>query len=546
MIKKLKQNNYFVFIAYLFITLALYFSTQGAGMVFDFNGWLSVYETGTYKDVVNSFGYQGLHQVEQFCFFSFYKMFGYSHFAWYFAFAVMHAVAAFVSFMFLKIFLKTIQFSNYFEIALLASFMFLISPLAADTVVNKVTVHYFTSFISMLLAFYFEVKYFENKKIKYLIFILLLFIIALFSLEIAYIFPVMFALLWLSLLYFNNSLKTKLIVKSPIFLPFIILIAFLFLHRIVLGSFVGHYGAEVHTKFDVAELFSNTMRYFSAYLLLFDHWVYKLKDFASQNLYQFAHFFIILIALVLVVLFFILKKKYLKQFWLGLLFLALALFALAPIANLYYTYIFPIENNRYSYFSSIFIYAFVAFLYYQIKWKIFRSSLIIIFISLNTFFLFQNINTFNKSSTLAWNLLNDFRWFEDDVIILVDPDNFNGAKMFTSIGKNSSFAESLKLHTRIDRIDNIHLVYQMNFNALTDSVLIEQINENTLKVEIAQWGNWFWHKGIGASSFENKLFKATRLEVGKPSFELELSKKARQMTIVYAAGDKWREFKLKK
>lgn len=539
MTKKYKKKS--VFIAFFLFTSVFYFSTQGAGMVFDFNSWLAHYETGTYKDVLNSFGYPGLHQMEQFAFFSLFKLFGYNHFGWYLSFVLLHSFTAFVGFKFLNLLLAHFKVKHAYQIALFSASLFLISPMAADTVVNKVTVHYFLSAIFIYSALYFELKYYVSRKKIELLKINTLFILALFSLEIAYIFPMLFVMLWFALNLAEKKLSLKKTLDFSLMIPFIILGLFLLLHKLSIGSVVGHYGAEVHTQFIFSEIFSNALRYFLSYAVFFEYFDYGYKDFASVQFLKFAIPLFILVAIVVLAFLFKMYKKNRKYSVLLGLSLVLGFLSLAPISNLYYAYLFPIENDRYGYLASLFFYFFIVLLLFLIKKSNLRKLILLVFFGLNIFFLIGNINTFSKSSQLAWNLLNDFRWFEEDVIILVDPQSFGGAKMFGTETDTSSFAQSLFLHTQKDRRANVHLVYQMNYTQLDNTVVVEKRAENQYKVTLAQWGNWFWKNNQGAASFENDLFKLSLNRKGRQYFVIDLKEKAKGMKVIYPKGDEWFE-----
>lgn len=543
MFQKLIKKPTYILLIYILITLVIYYPTIGAGMVFDFNGWTLKYSTGSYKDVLNSFGYPGLHQVEQLVFFTLYKLFNFNKFAWFFSFALLHAFTAFIAYQFILKWLLALSLSNAFQIALATSFLFLISPLAADVVVNKVTIHYLMSSMFIYAALYYLICYFKTSLYKNIIFTFILFILALFSLEISYVFPAIFFVVWLSLFYFNNQLGWSKKNLLPIVLPFIILIVFLFIHKIVVGSFIGHYGAEVHTKFNIGEIYSNIIRYFASYIVLFDYWAYKYKAIASQNLLNFSFILILISSLVVFAVGIYSHIKMKKELFFILLALILAIISLLPIANLYYAFLFPIENDRYAYLSSLFMYLFIVSIIYQIKLVNIRNGIICLFILINSLYLFQNVQTFSKSSKVTWGLLNDFRWFHKEVVILSDPDIFNGAKMFGTKESPNSFSESLFLHTGIDRRGNIKSVYQMNFTSESDSVQVEKISDIHYKIKMAQWGTWFMRNTIGATSFNNEWCKTVLYKEGINSYELFLKENNNNVVFIYAAGNKWTEVK---
>ena len=534
-------SHKYILLLYVFISLVVYYATEGAGMIFDFNGWTAHYVNGSYKDVLNSFGYQGLHQIEQLAFFSIYKLVHFNTFGWYFIFAFLHGVAAFVSYVFIEKWLGTCKINKNKNIAILSSFLFLISPFASDTVVNKITIHYLLVNIFLFGALYLLVIYYEKEKNKYLLSLLLLFILALFSLEISYIFPVLFSIIWVSLFYFNNKLKFSKKLLIPIIFPFLLLFSFLFLHKLLLGSFVGHYGSDVHLKFNFSEVYSTVVRYFASYIVLFDYWNYKYKLFASEIIINYSYLFFFLMFCCFSIVSFFAYKKDKKEWFLILIVFTLAVFSLAPVSNLYYAYLFPIENDRYSYLMSVFAYLFIVLLFFQIKNRSFKNIAVVFFILINTFYLIQNVYTFSKSSKLAWSLLNDFRWFDKEVILLTDIDNLSGAKMFSTVGDTTSFSESLKLHTKIDRQAHIKSVFQINSVNLTDSVIVTKIDKYNYRVEIAQWGNWFWKDMLGATSFENEWCKAEVIKEGRQFYNLQIKDTLTDYVFIYVAGDKWRE-----
>jgi hypothetical protein len=535
-----KYNYLWLLLFYISFTLFLYFPTRNAGMIFDFNGWILTYKNGTYADVLNSFGYMGLHQVEQFFFFTFYKLFHLKPSLWYISFAILHSVTAFMAFHFILLWLKTFGIPHFKQIAILSASMFLMSSLAADVVVNKVTVHYFTASFFMYFALYYEILFFSENKIKYVFISILGFIIALFSLEIAYIFPVLFFILALQIFYFskNNIAKKKIAIVSIII--FLVLVSYLILHKLSLGAFIGHYGAAVHTQFELSAIFSNVVRYCLAYFLFFDAWNYAVKDFFNHFLIDYVYILIFLILFLFSILFYKLKMYFNASYKMLLFTTLFSILALAPIANLYLSYMFAIENDRYGYFAAVFMYLSLFLIIFQIQKIKIRNFIIALFFILNGYFLLQNIHTFNQSGKLAFSLLNDFRWFENDVVILVDPNNFKGAKLFSTNGEVSSFAESLYLYTGIDRRKNISLIYQMNYNYITDGVRVSKIDENSYKVQCKQWGNWFWKSSLGATDFENNQFK-TKLDYSYyPSFSMYLKNQNPNSIYIFADGNKWK------
>ncbi|MCD8528423.1 MAG: hypothetical protein LRY27_00205 [Chitinophagales bacterium] len=264
--QSIKKHPFFLFILYTVITLILYRNTYNAGMVFDFNGWAARYEQGTFIDTLKGFGYPGLHQVEQIVFYSLYKLFGFNGLYWYIAFSLLHAFTAVVAYFLILKLLENFQSTKYnFQIAFFTSLLFLLSAYAPDTVVSKVTVHYFICSILMMASVLWLIKYITTQKILSLLFALLFFELSLFSLELSYALPIFITILYLYLLLGKNKYRLSIWI---VILYFALLAAHLVLHKILIGSFIGHYGSSVHTRVVMPELLSNFYYYFNGYVFL--------------------------------------------------------------------------------------------------------------------------------------------------------------------------------------------------------------------------------------------------------------------------------------
>ena len=128
----LASNAWGLFLFYALLTVLFYRNTSLAGLVFDFNGWASVYEQQQFKDAFNSFAYPGLHQLEQIVFYTLYKLFKFNGVYWYLLFSLLHALSALLGY---KLILSLFQFIGEelsirnVKVALLSSLFFLLSPL---------------------------------------------------------------------------------------------------------------------------------------------------------------------------------------------------------------------------------------------------------------------------------------------------------------------------------------------------------------------------------------------------------------------------------
>ena len=137
-------------------------------------------------------------------------------------------------------------------------------------------------------------------------------------------------------------------------------------------------------------------------------------------------------------------------------------------------------------------------------------------------------------------LLDDFKWQDKErVIILVQAENNNGARAFTTIGKHGSeFAESLYLERGIDIRDKVDLIYEMNINSVNDSIVVEVIDKRHIKVKVGSWGSWFWKHHLGAQSFKTKNYSA--IVHDGLAFDLILNETLKENEVMlYLKGDSW-------
>lgn len=533
-----------LFVLYLLFTLFVYRNTSESGLVFDFNGWAKVYSEHNFSDILNSFGYPGLHQIEHLFFYSMFSLFGFNGLAWYISFSVLHSATAVVVFYFIRALLNYLKKSARNEkLAFVSSFLFLSSPFAADVVVSKVCVHYYTSTIGILLTFLFYLQYIQSQRGLSLACSLLAFVFALFSLEIAYMLPLAVSFLAVySVVFLGREWKPFL---RPVIAYFFVLVLFLLLHRLVVGSFIGHYGSEVHSRFDPGEMMANFSYYFNNYLFFFDFWPYEEKLLQMELVQAYWWVFALLISTLACAAFIL--RKLLHAWFKSLLFL-LGFFtlALAPILNLYCVTLQTIENDRYGYLASVFIYASLAVLVFNTKKKwlypIFVVYLFFHFKSLN-----HNVEAFAEMGQVSRALIDNFNWnAEGRVIILVQPENNQGARAFaTLVDHGSEFAESLYLERGIDIRDQVELIYEMNLSSIQDSVIVQAIDQNTVNVKVGQWGSWFWKYHLGAQSYETADYTVKRIDDGQ--FEIEFkSPLQKEDLILYMHGDQWRTLDMQK
>ena len=369
------------------ISWAVYWKTRNAGFVTDWFGWEYKYRAGSWRDVIHSFGYSGLHPVLHFFNYTMYSLFEKSGMAWFLVFATIHAFNAWQAGRLYNRLVgdRGIQQWNGLTIALLV----LLSPYAAEPVVWRVCLHYLIVLAFSLNALHKTLDYLETKSSKNLISIHAYFVLSLFSLEWALVLPGLIGVLiaWYQLRSrrFEISAWLKITVVQAG-----VIATWFALNKWILGKYIGHYGASTHLKFDLFPLLSSLWKYFTKHLLFLRYWKHPLKE-AVFNMIDKPVVAALLTGIVLIAFAFALRC-FLRQTSATSIdsFLSLLWFfiALLPVANLFFYYIDTSENDRYGYFALPFFWIWLGFATKIFSVSVSRGlavlSIVLSFVFLNT------------------------------------------------------------------------------------------------------------------------------------------------------------------
>ena len=450
------------------------------------------------------------------------------------------ALLALVSFCTLSKLLEFFKFEKAKTIALLSSSMFLVSGYAVEIVVSKVMIHYMLCSIFTLGLIMNYLSFLEAGKLKHYLFSLIFFVLALFTLELAYMIP--FLVLALSLASYVLDSNRSLGFKQHLGLLFsfpMVLLSFLLLHYWVVGAFIGHYG-DSHLAFSLPKLSADYLKYLSSYILQFDLWPHKFRNYLE--VFALRYYYLLIAAFILIsggiVYFF---KRFVKSLQLAVLFLVLFSIALLPVLNLHIPVITPIETDRYGYLASIFVYAAIVLFFNAISSKWLKYPILAIYLITHLALLFGNIHSFAIAANYTKGLLEDFRWYDKDKIyILVQPENAKGARIFSTVTDTSEFMESIYLREGIDLRGKSELVYEMNVNSLQDSIKLQVIDSTRINVSIGWWGSWFWKYHNGAVPYVGDAYHTEIKEDYTFDFVLDEPLKENEV-IIYFDKTKWKE-----
>ncbi|MBI5916108.1 MAG: hypothetical protein HY842_12095 [Bacteroidetes bacterium] len=548
------RENALVLLAFSVSVHLLYGKTVQAGFVTDFTGLMERLDGAPFRDFLHCFGFPALHQVTNFFLFLFVKCFGTNGLPWYLVFTSLHIANGFLGFLLAKkIFGKT-GHDRPFAPALAASLLFLLSPYQADAVVWKVCFNFLFCTLLMFGSLLFLLKYSEQNRRRHLWWSHGLFVVALFTFELALALPLLaWVLIFLPLTPEGEPhlplLRRIFLRGSPsgvrgVILPHVLLLAgYFLLNKLLLGGWVGHYGEGVHLNFDLRNLAANCLKYFSKYLLFWRDWPHGWKEalmqFFEKPAVAYGGLALGVLAVVATVVFF---KKIQARFRAAALSWALFFLALAPVANLYVAWILQGENDRYGYLASLFfLIGLVALLQFFPRWL--RCGLLAAWLLVSVFLLQKMSVNWQQSACIVNGLLRDFRWPDaPEVYVLAFPENYNGVPMFKDFSrKNLALKHALRYVGGQKPVGDFYQIAQINLTSPTDGLTANLDSVGVFRLQFKQWGNWWWLHGIGTGDYQTEQY---RFRTDGNGCRVELKKPPKPGAVfIYSDGGRWRDLR---
>lgn len=476
------------------ITQLFYFPTRNAGFVTDFTGLLSRFEGQTAAGIWDCFGFPALQQVLNAILYTWHTAFGIQPLPWYLLQSSLHALNALLLFQLGKVLGKHLQLPDANLIGWMAAFLFLLSPYASEPVTWRVAQNFLLSTAVILGTARLALDWMDTPNRRQWIQIQGLFILGLFTFELILIIPLLSSLLLLMLP--NGSWPKWRRLSLPQFGG---VGMYFLLNRLLLGTWVGHYGAEVHLRFELQGMLTNALRYAAKHLFFARNWPHTAKQWLFDGLAQpwiaYGLCGVIIVTLVLGLVF---RSNLSGRWQLATIALLAFGFALAPILNLYFNYTLHLENDRYGYLPSAFLLLAVATGFSALpKWA--RLSLLLAYLGVSGYFLWQHNQYWWKSTQVYHQMLNEFEYYDAPAAYLLNlPDNFQGAPMFRDYsGEDHAFRDALKYIKQKPYNGRLYEVGQYNMTRLTDGATATIDRAEVIRVEFNQWGNWWWRRGIG-------------------------------------------------
>jgi hypothetical protein len=484
-----------------------------------------------------------MHQVLHLFFYPLYRLLGTHAVGWYILFSTMHAFLGFLVYAWLQRMQIAFNFRLFTGAALAGGLFVLLHPHSTEVVIWKVCIHYILSgaWLAGIMISYLD--HIITGKRKHLYWIWFLFAVSLFTLEISYIYPAVVFLLILTYAVQQKDVAVFARHMLHVFVPMaVILLAHLVLNRAALGSWVGHYGAEVHLNLDILTIAANELKYLIKHLALLRFSSFQVKVAVFDTLNNPLVSFQVLLAMLVLVIFWAVR---LPRFGIRTKMAFLGLFGffllILPVANMFFYHLMLAPNDRFGYVATILLTLFVLVLVNAIPTRV-KYVFLAFWLGLNVYFQQRLVHAWKDSNTVFEALVGDFRWYDrDKVINLALPDNYRGFLIYSVIDEPSGFREVLEYNRGKKYEGTMYDVYLYNMMTLDDGVSVTQVGPERIRVEFNQWGNWWFQNGIGAGSYENDYYKATN---EGHHYILEVKEQARDAAFIYQDGLSLKEFRL--
>lgn len=481
------ESKKVLFIVLFIISFFIYLPAIDGRFTSDFYNWVNDYNHGDLSDLLLCFGYPGLHQLYHIPFYFSYKLFGLNPMAWHIEFTFLHALNAFLVYYLSKEFLSFVKKNTSF--ALLTSFLFLLSPFQTEVVAWGATIHYLFTLLLFLISFIFLIKFLKNKKSSNLFFFHFFYILDMFTMELPLVFPAIYFLFSIVTMS-SYKVKLKTIISKILLGNFLTIIAYFLLTKLMIGSYIGHYGAKSHLTFDLGSSTNSLYSYFLKFLLFFRYidsieLKNELVSFFHNDGFKIAFFCL---------LFFLFVKQYLTKVikthtTTSLIITNLMFFSISliPVLNIEMSSLNELTTDRYSYVASVFFLIAITLIFSSFSKKI-GFSLSLLYLLLNTFLLTGTINIWKETGVLANNIIDSFTFYNEDVYAINNIDLHRGAYLF-----KNGFVSAIELQKGKKIKNSYHEIAKVYSLTLNDSINIS-INNGKVTAEVLKWGRWFWLK----------------------------------------------------
>ncbi len=513
-----------LFLTIVLVVVLLHCRAHDAGFVTDFTGLWEKMQNQGLGAAIRSFGFPSLMPLLNVFYFILYQLFGLSGWPWFLTFVFFYSVGLFY---WHQTVLELVSSEKRKELALATTALILVSPFQVEALIWKVGLGHISSVCFFMLALYYAVCYLKRAQLRYLWIMLLFMSCSLFCFEWALVFPVIILLLgW--------HLRTELVYKAFGAMAGVAVL-YILLTKIFIGKAIGHYDISSAQVLNVPMLLGTYFKYFIKHLGLVHFLDYELKNIlyglVSKLIVQ------LFVATLGVFSFYKLYKVKSPSSRLGWTLLLCSFFSLLLVLPLFFQYTLLSENDRYGSmfvpFISLWIVLFLSRLPRVVGVVLFCSYML-----LNFYFQQQLVTQWKDAQAVIHKVETTLpSALDTPALILNLPENYKGTFMFRDFSGQNPLIDHMKM--RGHHLDHIDLVGQYNLPAPLQTYTANRLDDRTIELVAAEWGSWWWRKGIGATNYETEHYGVQFINGRKLS--LKMKKTGYYKSILFFDGQQWKE-----
>jgi len=503
---------YILLLIPIFCFVPILFPLGSIGFTSDFYSWIATYDEMGYEGFFSNFGDPGLHLVYHGCTFLLYKFFDIGP-AWSIIFLAIHLLNSALLFSIFKDVLTHLKFPEAAGISFCSCLFFLVLPYQTEAVVWKACIHYLLCVTFCLLVFrqlFLVLKKQDFKetitiKWKAVLLISIWYLLAIYSLEIALMWPFVGAAFLFFFYLKKIPLKSFIKINTFYILPQFVAIVVYFIHqKILIGQWVGHYGAGTHLNLSPKLLASGLNHYLLKFFTFFRYLSFEGKRDVFIHSGQAPYIWMtmgLVVLFVLLVAYFVFFNKKTSRVKMGLFLCCGFIATIFPVLNLETTSLIDIQSDRYGYFASLFFCIGIAYVLFSLfkKYAVIPALLLCVLFAV---LLKRTNNHWENAQIITNNLIDSYRWFDKENIYVTQlPDNYKGAYVF-----RNGFREAVEKHHHKKVKGEITRTVWYNWLETDECIESTPISTNPYQITatLDYGGKWWWWYGAGANSYEKE------------------------------------------
>lgn len=496
-----KHFNLLLLPLYWIAVVCLYHKGHTGALVDDGNAGLVDFKIEGWKGMSNNYGMTSLYYFHDLVSNLWFELFGANTKVWFLLTATLHALNSWLIFINMKTFYQRCNLKHGEMIALFGSLMFLLSPYQSENVIWAATHHYGFALFLFMLMFKLLMNLRDDNAISSSLLLTLLFIISLITFEETLVFPGVLVVFFLLLKMFSlRTVATSKFLLLSILPQALLILLYFTLTKIIKGNFVPHYG-ETHLENLSIDVYAATfLQYIFKHLGFIHFGDYgfreKIYDFIAERTILVVVSFIAFLSILTSVVALRIGKRALII--VGLLIISVMF--LLPSLNLYFMYLFRLENDRLGYFGSVALYQIVPFVFFSIL-PYLGYLVSVVYLIVSVYLITMVVPCWRAAGEMYINCVNTLPKKEGRIFFLNVPLKYQEVYVFR---KTKRLSDVYQLYHSIQNSERLKPIAWTQFHSENDTIQIERISENSVKVYLQMTGSswWMWNE-LGASDYEN-------------------------------------------